>query len=76
MTSRFVICAIGLQFVLLFNFVTCIYYMSLKLAGALLIEAVKIEFCMKSLSKEDRVIFAACIAVSIYVVALIMFIRI
>ena len=48
----------------------------LKLAGALLIEAVKIEYCIKSLSKEDRIIFAACIAVSIYVVAFIMFIRI
>ena len=48
----------------------------LKLAGAALIEAVKIEYFIKSLSKEDRVIFTACIAVSIYIVAFVMFIRI
>ncbi|MCY3832451.1 MAG: hypothetical protein OXG85_05510 [Chloroflexi bacterium] len=47
----------------------------LKVAGALLIEAVKIEYFIKSLSNVDRVIFAACIAVSIYAVALIMLIR-
>ena len=50
------------------------YYM-LKAAGAILVEAVKLEGCIRSLSKEDRVIFAACIAVSIYVLALIVFIR-
>ncbi len=52
-----------------------IHYYMLKAAGALLIEAVKIEYCIKSLSKEDRVIFAACIAVSIYGLALVMLIR-
>ncbi|MCY4061777.1 MAG: hypothetical protein OXG53_05375 [Chloroflexi bacterium] len=52
-----------------------IQYYLLKAAGALLIEAVKIEYCIKSLSKEERVIFTACIAVSIYIVALVMFIR-
>lgn len=48
----------------------------LILARAALIEAVKIEYFIKSLSKEERVIFAACIAVAIYIVAFIMFIRI
>lgn len=47
----------------------------LKAAGALLIEAVKIECFIKSLSKEERFAFAACIAVSIYILALIMRIR-
>lgn len=53
-----------------------IQYCLLKVAGALLIEAVKIEGFIKSLSKEDRVIFAACVAVSIYVLALFVLIRI
>ena len=48
----------------------------LKAVGAALIEIVKIEGFIKSLSKEDRVIFAACVAVSIYILALVMFIRI
>ena len=48
----------------------------LKAAGAALVEAVKIESCIKALSKEDRVIFATCIAVSIYTLTLIMLIRI
>lgn len=48
----------------------------LKLARAALIEAVKIEGLIKSLSKEERVVFAACIAVSIYILAFVMFIRI
>ena len=39
-----------------------IQYILLKAAGAALIEAVKIEYCIKSMSKEYRVIFAACIA--------------
>jgi hypothetical protein len=47
----------------------------LKAAGAILIEAVNIYCCIKSLSKEDRVIFATCTAVSIYILALIMLIR-
>ena len=51
-------------------------YALLKVAGALLIEAVKIEYFIKSLSKEDRVMFAASVAVSIYVVTLTVFIRI
>ena len=48
----------------------------LKAAGALLIEAVKLEGFIKSLSKEDRVIFAACISISIFTLARFMFIRI
>lgn len=48
---------------------------ALKAAKAVLIEAVKIEYCIKSLSKEDRVIFAACVTVSIYALALVMIIR-
>ena len=48
----------------------------LKAVGAALVEAVKIEGCIRSMSKEDRIIFAACVAVSIYVVALAMLIRI
>lgn len=52
-----------------------IKYYLLKAAGAALIEAVKMEYCIKSLSKEDRVIFATCIAVAIYMSALVMFIR-
>ena len=51
------------------------YYL-LKVAGAALVEAVKMEYCIKSLSKDDRVIFATCIAVSIYLLTLIMLIRI
>ena len=50
------------------------YYL-LKAAGAALIEVVKIEYFIKSLSKEDRVIFSACIAVSIYILALSLLIR-
>ena len=45
---------------------------AIKLAGAALIEAVKIEYCIKSLSNGDRIIFAACIAFSIYLLALIL----
>ena len=52
-----------------------IRYALLKIAGALLIEAVKIEYFIKSLSKEDRVMFAASVAVSIYVLMLIAVIR-
>ncbi len=52
-----------------------IEYYLLKAAGATLIEAVKIECWIKSMSREDRVIFSACIAVSIYVLALVMLIR-
>lgn len=46
----------------------------LKAAGAALIEAVEILYCVKSLSNENRVIFAACIAVAIYISALVMYI--
>ena len=53
-----------------------IQYYLLKAAGALLIEAVKIECWIKSMTREDRIIFATCIAVSIYILALFMFIRI
>jgi len=53
-----------------------IKFVLLKAAGAALIEAVKIEYCIKSLSNENRVIFAACIAVSIYCLTLVMLIRI
>ncbi|MCY3977689.1 MAG: hypothetical protein OXG23_06285 [Chloroflexi bacterium] len=52
-----------------------IEYYLLKAAGATLVEAVKIEYWIKSMSKEDRVIFATCVAVSIYILALIMLIR-
>lgn len=52
-----------------------IRYHLLKIAGAALIEAVKIEYCIKTLSNGDRIIFAATIAVSIYAVALVMLIR-
>lgn len=48
----------------------------IKVAGALLIEIVKIEGFFKALSKEDRIILSACVAVSIYVVALVLSIRI
>ncbi len=48
---------------------------TIKAVGAALIEAVKIEYCIKSLSKEDRIAFAACVAVSIYVVALTLLVR-
>lgn len=53
-----------------------IRYCLLKVAGAALVEAVKIEYCIKSFSKENLIIFAACIAVSIYGLALFVFIRI
>ena len=52
-----------------------IEYYLLKAAGATLIEAVKIECWIKSMSKEDRIVFSACIAVSIYILALVMLIR-
>ena len=52
-----------------------IEYYLLKAAGAILVEAVKIECWIKTMSKEDRFIFAACTAVSIYILALIMLIR-
>lgn len=47
----------------------------IKVLGAVLIEAVKIEYWVKSMSNGDRVAFAACVAVSIYVVALIFIVR-
>lgn len=47
----------------------------LKIAGALLIASVEVEYFFKSLSNENRVILAACVAVSIYTLALVMFIR-
>lgn len=47
----------------------------LKAAGAALVESVKIGYCIKSLSKEYRVIFAACIALLIYLLALNLLIR-
>ncbi|MCY3781139.1 MAG: hypothetical protein OXG78_12570 [Chloroflexi bacterium] len=47
----------------------------LKAAGAALVEAVKVEYCIKSLSKENRVIFAACVAISIYLLAFIVIFR-
>ena len=50
------------------------YYL-LKAAGAALIEAVEIWYSIKTMSNENRVIFAACIAVSIYGLALITLIR-
>ena len=52
-----------------------IYYYLLKAAGAALIEVVKLEYCIKSLSKYDRVVFATCIAISIYLVAQIILSR-
>ena len=56
-------------------FCLLVRYALLKVAGALLIEAVKIEYFIKSLSKEDRVMFAASVAVSIYVLMLVAIIR-
>lgn len=53
-----------------------IKYHLVKLGGAALIEAVEIWYTIKSMSNENRVIFAACIAVSIYGLALITLIRI
>jgi hypothetical protein len=53
-----------------------IRYYLLKLAGAALVEAVKMEYCIKSLSKDDRVIFATCITVPVYLLVLSMLIRI
>ncbi len=47
----------------------------IKVAGALLIEIVKFEGFLKALSKEDRIMLAACVAVSIYVVTLVLSIR-
>ena len=56
-------------------FCLLVRYALLKVAGVLLIEAVKIEYFIKCLSKEDRVMFAASIAVSIYVLMLVAIIR-
>lgn len=47
-----------------------------KLGGAALIEAVEIWYSIKTMSKENRLIFAACIAVSIYGLSLLTLIRI
>ncbi len=57
-------------------FYLLIYYVLVKVAGAMLVEAVKLECYIKFLSKEERVIFATCFAVSIYILALVLFIRI
>ena len=46
-----------------------------KLGGALLIEAMEIWYSFKTMSNENRVIMAACIAVSIYCLSLITLIR-
>ena len=53
-----------------------IKYYLVKAGGAALIEAVEIWYSIKTMSNENRVIFAACIAVSIYGLALITLIRI
>ena len=50
-------------------------YHCVKLGGAALIEAMEIWCSIKLMSNENRVIFAACIAVSIYGLALITLIR-
>lgn len=47
----------------------------LKATGAALLESLKIGYYIKSLSKEYRVIFAACIALLIYLLALNLLIR-
>ncbi len=52
-----------------------IKYYLLKAVGAALIEAVELWYSIKSMSNEHRVAFAACIAVSIYGLALITLIR-
>lgn len=52
-----------------------IQYYLLKAAGAAILEAAKIELCIKSLSKEDRVIFAACVSISIYFLTLTLLVR-
>ncbi len=52
-----------------------IKYHLVKAGGAALIEAVEIWYMIKTMSNENRVIFAACIAVSIYALALITLIR-
>lgn len=52
-----------------------IRYCLLKIEGAALIEVVELWYSIKSMSKEHRIIFAACIAVSIYGLALVTLIR-
>ena len=52
-----------------------IHYYLLKAVGAALIEAVKIETFIKTLSKEDRLALAALVVVSIFFLARIMLIR-
>lgn len=47
----------------------------IKTGGAALIEAVEIWYSIKTMSNQNRIIFAACIAVSIYGLALITLIR-
>lgn len=56
-------------------YLLCRYYL-LKIEGAALVEAVEIWYSIKCMSKENRVILAACIAISIYGLSLIMLIRI
>ena len=53
-----------------------IKYHLVKVAGAALIEAVEIWYSIKLMSNEYRVIFATCIAVSIFILARFMLIRI
>lgn len=50
-------------------------YHLVKLGGAALIEAMEIWYSIKTMSNENRLIFAACIAVSIYGLSLITLIR-
>ena len=64
-------CCLRVQYVYLL-----IKYHLIKIGGAALIEAVKMQYFIKSWSKEERVVFAACIAVSIYCLALYWRIRI
>ena len=52
-----------------------IKYYCFKIGGAALIEAVEIWYSIKTMSKENRVIFAACIALSIYGLSLVTLIR-
>ena len=53
-----------------------IKYHVIKIGGAALIEAVKIEYLIKSWTKGDRVMFAACIALMFYCLAFYLRIRI
>ena len=53
-----------------------IRYYLLKIVGAALVEALKMAYAIRCLSRDERLVFATCIALSIYILTVVMPIRI